>query len=421
MTITAWTTYPYDVTESMKQILARRDRDIFQTGGIDPALGYATWATEHALNADIRARAAAAGHPIKTGIYAWGPGGVQGESPAYPWITDAMCLHRLDGSVIHAPDPPQSPANPDGGPLFKMVNLGSSDVRMALVNRWVAWMQGDSGHHAPYDILILDNLSFGPQGHAFQTLRLAGLGGTQEAGTQPLGWYWWWSALAQYMVALRNALEAVGKILLVNGVSPQGYDPTDVYWASVGPDFVNLADYATGVLSETPHQIWQDPLDQLPKHLTMWQRVLDKTKQLLICWQMGLIPAGGQQVENFAIGVYKLIDRPGLTSFSYHDGAPYQGLLDPVPSAESAPYVWDRATVDHLDLGAPLSTIQTGGPIGLYWRRFERGAAIVNPTNAAISITLWQPMRAWHPTTGDLLNPGPWPVAAKSGWVLHYV
>lgn len=60
-----------------------------------------------------------------------------------------------------------------------------------------------------------------------------------------------------------------------------------------------------------------------------------------------------------------------------------------------------------LDLGRALSTGSTAGELaraGVYWRDFERGAAIVNPSDAPVLVTLVSPMKRVEPVGGGAID-----------------
>lgn len=407
--ISAFTAFPNGITEAQKDLLATREWVWLQPwatkrpdGTFDWSPEATDWPSVHQLNRDLRAR----NPKIKIGVYCWAANGLSAHSPAYAWVPDDWLIRRADGGPVKGIAPETNWAT-------KLVDLANQTWQTYHIWNWVDWASGGGpDNHPPYDGILLDNANT-PDQMAALALTLAPGGVQGGAGA----WPWHWTYGMQYLDRLRWALEEHGKSLWVNGISIQpGSDSGPM--SALGSNYVNLLDHVSGVLAEHSHRLWRE--DTCVPNLQMLQGALAKRRQIHVVVQPslfdatdpGLVWTHGEYLNQYYLAAYKLIEEPGLTQLSIHDGPAYAGSNNWANPAVYVPYVWDSIHVPQMaQLGHAMGPAVVNDPgYGIAWRPFSNGFAAVNYTSAPEEgrpIRLYQSVRIGNPATGPLINVDP--------------
>jgi hypothetical protein len=368
------------------------------------------------LAAQIKARSSSA----RVGYYAGGLASPDSHYPPYDWLSDEDLLHKTDGSPV-IQEPALSPAEP-GSRRVRVINLSRAATRSKLIGNWISWLQSNG-----FDGILYD--TWEPFYYAAQMTQVWAPTGTLEGATSTS--LWWAEQLKAYTSEMTAAFEAVGLEVWSNGLQglTRAYDPNDPTYQLVGQEQTNVALWNDGVLAEADHQIylgepyWSAYLAQAARleaingrvfyfHLTQTFWFSDPTFVFGAAFNPSLPDYGLPKTaaftnaitegwfHRFYLASYLLIERPGYTLFGFHDEGSYQGYrMD-----GSEPYLFDGGADWDGDLGAALGAYTTDavGGVTIYYREFERGFAIVNPsTTSGGSFRVPGLYRAWDAEDGD--------------------
>lgn len=240
----------------------------------------------------------------------------------------------------------------------------------------------------------------------------------------------WEAIFTTFTRELTAAFEATGRFVHVNGL---GFDSSSAY---LGALQVNTADYATGTHFESVYEAYRDPTKFAQAISAVRTATLTKGAE---CFVLALPTtfnitagdgAGGSTVPyilnrdlmRFYLALYLLVDLDGRTFLGYFDqGAgemttPFISAFGPSYTPWGGPYFgWDvnndpavyyADDWDH-EYGRPTGHYVDGGTTRLWWRKFTRGYAVVNPTAGALTFREPGAFRVWHPTAGQVVNIGP--------------
>lgn len=314
--------------------------------------------------------------------------------PGYTFIDDADLFHKPDGTdLIYTVNDVN----------HRFPNLKRPEVRDRLASDYAAFAEAHD-----FDGLLWDSWSTPAMAFWISQPEVSGgffelPGGILEGAAQTEAF--WEDVFTPYTLGVKEALEADGRKLYVNGL---GFDPAPPASTYMGVHTTNVVDYATGALNEVAYRCYGNAtlfaqtieMMRLATASSRGEVYFVAQPALLATTDPSVVFTLGDDLMWFYLATFLLVDVGTQTFFGYWPNTAYIGLQ------AGAPYVnyedaWD------LRYGKSVGRHVDGGTTRLYWRRFTEGVAVVNPTASALTFREPGAYRVRHPESGQVVNIGP--------------
>lgn len=321
--------------------------------------------------------------------------------PAYVFATDAQCLHQPDGDVLDFIL---------GGVHYRWPNYVRDGVRADHVAQYLAFCE-------TYDIDMLFFDSWYPSfARTFLTANDAeSVAGSQEGATHTDAY--WISAMPTWATDLRDGLDATGRELYVNQITPGVYGVSAAEDALLGQDSQNILDYVHGALFETfyYYAYSTDPATNFPltlRTITAAQSHGGAVFVLAIPWLFTIaFPAAPPTTYGTTFAL------PDATTLARYYLATYLLIQDERSSFGFQPFLniayfgFDSGVTRvywsddfNIDFGDAAGSYYVDGT--LYVRVYSRGVAVVNPALTGATFTRAGTWRVWGEGPRIEIGPG---------------